>query len=73
MRIAWVCHLKQPTKEDEALVNLKLSLRGSLRKAANVVQMAAMIRKLLAEGQTDFNSFLRRWNQQTVAAHQSWT
>ena len=70
VRVAWVYHLKQPTKEDEALVNLKLSLRGSLRKAANVVQMAAMIRKLLAEGQTDFNSFLRRWNQQTVAAHQ---
>ena len=69
-RVVWAQHFKQATKEDEALQNMKLSLRGSLRKAANIVQVATMIRKLLAEGHTDFNSFLRRWNQQTVTQHQ---
>ena len=66
----WAHHLRQNTKEDEVLTNLRLSLRGSLRKAANVVQMAAMVRKLLMEGGTDYMSFVRRWNVQTVAAHQ---
>ncbi|CAK9096491.1 unnamed protein product [Durusdinium trenchii] len=70
VNLIWVQHLRQATKEDEVLCNLKMSLRGSLRKAANVVQMASMVRRLMQEGSTDYGSFVRRFNSQTVPAYQ---
>ena len=70
LSVIWVHHLRQSTKEDEVLCNMKLSMRGSLRKACNVVQMASMIKRLMAEGGTDYPSFVRRFNSQTVQSHQ---
>lgn len=70
VNLIWVQHLRQATKEDEVLCNLKMSLCGSLRKAANVVQMASMVRRLMQEGSTDYGSFVRRFNSQTVPAYQ---
>ena len=52
--VIWVQHMRQNSKEDEVLCNLKLSTRGSLRKAANLIQIAFMVRRLLASGGTDF-------------------
>lgn len=49
---------------------MKLSLKGSLRKAANVIQVAQMVRRLIKEGGTDYASFVRKWNMQTVSSHQ---
>ena len=68
--VIWVQHLSQHTKEDEVLTNLKLSLRGSLRKACNVIQIAHMVRRLLKEGGADYAGFVRKWNQQTVQSQQ---
>ncbi|CAL1146424.1 unnamed protein product [Cladocopium goreaui] len=68
--VIWVQHMRQNSKEDEVLCNLKLSTRGSLRKAANLIQIAFMVRRLLASGGTDYTTFLRKYNQQSVAAHQ---
>lgn len=68
--VIWTQHLQQHTKEEEVLTNLKLSLKGSLRKACNVIQIAQMVRKLLKEGGTDYGSFIRKWNTQTVQSQQ---
>ena len=68
--VIWAQHLIQHTKEEEVLTNLKLSLRGSLRKACNVIQIAHMVRKLLKDGAADYGSFVRKWNQQTVQSQQ---
>lgn len=68
--VIWTQHLQQHTKEEEVLNNMKFSLKGSLRKACNVIQIAQMIRRLLKEGGTDFQSFVRKWNTRTVQSQQ---
>ena len=51
------------SKVDEALENMKLSLRGSIRRKTNLIQLAMMVMKLTDEhGLRDFGDFLRRWN-----------
>ena len=51
------------SKVDEALENMKISLRGSIRKKTNLIQTAMMLMKLTDEhGLADFSEFLRRWN-----------
>ena len=51
------------SKVDEALENMKLSFRGSIRRRTNLIQLAMIIEKLTKEhGLADFGHFLRRWN-----------
>ena len=51
------------SKVDEALENMKLSFRGSIRRRTNLIQLAMIIEKLTKEhGLADFGDFLRRWN-----------
>ena len=68
--LVWAQRLQQHNKEDEVLTNMKLSLRGSLRKPCNVIQIAEMIRKLIRDGGSDYQGFVRKWNTQTVTSHQ---
>lgn len=58
-------------KIDEAFENMKLSLRGEIRKAVNLIQLAMMVHKLTEKyGLTDFPSFVRKWNTASSRAHQ---
>ena len=58
------------SKVDEALENMKISLRGSIRRRTNLIQLAMMIEKLTKEhGLADFGEFLRRWN--TISGRQA--
>ena len=51
------------SKVDEALKNMKLSLRGSIRRKTNLIQLAMMVERLCNQhGLQDFTDFLRRWN-----------
>lgn len=68
--VLWTQHLVHHTKEEEVLSNLKLSLRGSLRKPCNVIQIAQMVRKLLRDGSHDYAGFVRKWNSQTIQSQQ---
>jgi len=68
--LVWAQRLQQHNKEEEVLTNMKLSLRGSLRKPCNVIQIADMIRKLIKDGGSDYQSFVRKWNTQSVTSHQ---
>jgi hypothetical protein len=62
----WVHHAEQASKVDEAIQTMKLSARGSIRKAVNVIQLAIMIQNLFAFGLTDFGLFIRKWNQSSA-------
>lgn len=66
----FVHHMPSQTKTDEALKNLKLSARGSIRKMANVIQIAQMIKNLCEHGMDDFTGFVRKWNQMSGRSHQ---
>ena len=65
------CHFRPfATKLEEGLSNLKLSVRGSIRKMSNVVQLALMVEQLNKYGLRDFSVFVRRWNQMSGRSHQ---
>ena len=54
------------SKLEEALANMRLSARGSLRQANNTIQTVLMIMKLNQQGGlTDAAVFIKRWNQMT--------
>ena len=63
-------HTPNANKMDEALANMKLSLRGSIRKMVNVVQLAIMVDRLCKYGMRDFAVFTRKWNQMSGRSHQ---
>ena len=65
------CHFRpHATKLEEGLSNLKLSVRGSIRKMSNVVQLAITVEQLNKYGLRDFGVFVRRWNQMSGRSHQ---
>ena len=66
----YVHHVQQPTKVDEALHNMKLSARGSIRKKINLIQTEMMISKLQVLGLQDFTVFVKKWNAMSVRADQ---
>ena len=67
----YVHHVPQNSKLDEALQNMKLSARGSIRKMVNVIQMVMMIKKLHTKfGLSDFGVFVRKWNGMAARTHQ---
>ena len=53
------------TRLDEALLNMKLSVRGSIRTANNVIETVMMIRNLEMMGASDIAGFVRKWNAQS--------
>ncbi len=54
----------------EALANMKLSARASIRKAANIIQVTIIVKNLYQHGVNDFTSFTRRWNLMSTRTHQ---
>ena len=67
--LIWAQRVDEGSRTEEALLNMKLSLRGSLRKACNVVQICEMIRRLRSDGET-FAKFIQRWNSSSARAYQ---
>lgn len=71
LRVVYVQHMELPNKFEEGLKNMKLSARGSLRKANSVVQTVAIIRNLTKCGMMrDSASFVRRWNSMATRNQQ---
>ena len=64
-----VHHTEQASKIDEALKNMKLSSRGSLRKMTNVIQLVTILNGLFKHGLTDIGVFIRKWNQTSARTH----
>ena len=66
-----VHHVKQKSRMEECLQNMKMSVRGSLRKPNNTLQCVVMIQQLQSMGATtDYMSFVRRWNTMAATSHQ---
>jgi hypothetical protein len=63
-------HTPKSSKREEALSNMMISCRGSIRKAPNIVTIAKMTRTLKAFGDEDYASFLKTWNARAPKAHQ---
>jgi hypothetical protein len=57
----YILKVQYSTKADEALANMKLSARGSVRRANNLVITVMMLHNLAKNGLGDAQSFVRRW------------
>ena len=49
----WVQCIPTPSKRDEALLSMKLSVRGSIRKPPNLIAFMAIVVELWGSGDTD--------------------
>ena len=54
------------SKLAEALQNMKLSARGSIRKKTNIIQTAVMVKHLLQHGLSDYQVLVRKWNEMSA-------
>jgi hypothetical protein len=64
-REVWAHPISVSSKLDEGLLNMKLPVRGSIRKANNIIQTVLMIQNINKYGAIDIGAFVRRWNSQT--------
>ena len=62
-------HLPQSSRREEALSNMQISCKGSLRKAPNIVTISKMSCNLKAVGDADFQSFVKLWNERAPRMH----
>ena len=62
MRAVSVHHVSMGSKLAEALQNMKLSARGSIRKKTNIIQTVVVVKNLYQHGLSDFGLFVRKWN-----------
>ena len=62
MRAVSVHHVSLESKVAEALQNMKLSARGSIRKKTNIIQVVVSVKNLYQHGLSDFGLFVRRWS-----------
>ena len=69
-RIVYVQPLHTGSKMDEALFNMKFSVRGSIRKQNNVIQTVIMVQALFTHGLSDIMVFIRKWNSQSARSSQ---
>lgn len=65
----WALHAPASSKREIALANMKLSARGSIRRAPNVITILFMVQKLKTSGDSDFASFLKIWNMRSARSH----
>ena len=62
---------KQNSRVDEALMNMKMSASGSIRKAVNLIQCVYMLTNLMrVAGLHDTGTFIKRWNNMTTKSFQ---
>ena len=59
--VASMYHLCISTKIDEALMNMRISARGSVRRANNLITTVIMIQNLVEHGLVDAMNFVRKW------------
>ena len=52
-----------------AFENAKLSIRGSIRKAPNVITWMGMLRKLTQSGAHNAQALIKQWNDQASKDH----
>ncbi|CAE7660330.1 unnamed protein product, partial [Symbiodinium sp. CCMP2456] len=57
-----VHHVKTQSRMSEALTNMKMSCKGSVRKATNTVQCVVMLKSLMTVGVSDPMAFVKQWN-----------
>ena len=70
VRAVYVHHLIKQSKVEEALSTMKLSARGSIRRATNVIQIAVIVKNLGSHGFSDFAGFVRMHNQRNAKQFQ---
>ena len=58
-------HVPHDSKIDEAVFQMKVSQRGSVREATNVAQIALIALRLSHYGFPDMGAFVRKYNSQT--------
>lgn len=59
--------VQSSSRIDEALFNMKISARHSLRKANNLVQCVFILKSLMVVGGlTEIGTFIKRWNAMTT-------
>ena len=51
------------------MLNMKISVRGSIRKANNVIQIVMMLKNLQQHGWNDTSKFIKTWNLKSGKAH----
>lgn len=61
-RVVYGHALTMKSKMDEAMMNMKMSVRGSIRKAPNVIQTVIMMKNIMKCSSLDAGSFVRKWN-----------
>ena len=54
---------------EEAMLNMKISVQGSIRKANNVIQIVLMLQNLAQHGWNDTSKLIKTWNSQSGKAH----
>lgn len=66
----YAIHSPAGSKREIALLNMKLSCRGSIRKPPNVISILFTVKSLAKKGDNDFTGFLKAWNNQAARSHQ---
>ena len=65
-----VHHVKTSSRINEALTNMKMSCKGSLRKATNTVQCVFMLNSLMTVGVAEPMVLVRQWNAMSARSFQ---
>ena len=58
-----------PSLLDQALLNMKFSVRGSIRTANNIIQCTIMIQNLAKANACGPAEFVKKWNKQSGNHH----
>ena len=67
VRQVHVHHIRLASRMDEALTNMRISCRSSLRKATTTLQSVVMVRNLVQMGTVnDYMAFVRSWNSMSA-------
>ncbi|CAE7298363.1 unnamed protein product [Symbiodinium sp. CCMP2592] len=65
-----VHHIKTESRLNEALTNMKISCKGSIRKATNTVQCVFMLKSLMKVGVPEPMALVKQWNAMSARAFQ---
>jgi hypothetical protein len=61
---------KLTTKKEEVFFNFKMSVRGAIRQAPNVIQWCLTLKNLNSLGENDATALIKEWNTQSSKAGQ---
>ncbi len=65
-----VHHRPQSSRVQWGLKNCKLSCRGAIRRAPNVITFASMMFKIYKGGNQQYAEFVKEWNRTSARTHQ---